>query len=89
MVKRLLLIVALGVTISGCYMVPMALVGPMTSGWSTASVIQSGLGSGANYLLKQSTGKTIGQHAIDILTKDTLQHTYFPKDQTNFNVAPQ
>ena len=38
MIKKLLLIVTLGVTLSGCFMAPMALIGPVTSGYSTASI---------------------------------------------------
>tara|TARA_Y100000590_G_C15695709_1_gene1005030 strand:- start:1889 stop:2092 length:204 start_codon:yes stop_codon:yes gene_type:complete len=60
-------------------MVPMALVGPATSGFTTASLVQSGLTSGANYMVKRSTGKSISQHAFDTISKDILQQTYFPK----------
>ena len=43
MIKRLLVLATLGTMLSGCYMVPMALVGPGISGFSTASLIQSGV----------------------------------------------
>ncbi len=78
MIKRLLLIATLGVAVSGCFMAPLALVGPATSGFSTASIIQAGVSSGANYVVKKSTGKTIGEHAIQVITKETLTQTYFP-----------
>ena len=79
MFKRLLLIVTLGVALSGCFMAPMALVGPVTSGFSTASIIQSGLSSGASYMVKKSTGKTITEHAIDIINKENVyQQTFVP-----------
>ena len=78
MIKRLLLIATLGVAVSGCFMAPLALVGPATSGFSTASIIQAGVSSGDNYVLKKSTGKTIGEHAIQVITKETLTQTYFP-----------
>ena len=80
MIKRLLLIVTLGVTVSGCFMAPLALLGPATSGFSTASIIQAGVSSGANYMVKKSTGKTIGEHAYDAINKETLQQTYFPRN---------
>ena len=83
MFRRLLLIVALGVTVSGCYMVPMALIGPASSGFTTASIIQSGVTTGANYMVKKSTGKTISQHALEALNKDALQQTYLPKEINN------
>ena len=43
MIRRLLLIATLGVMLSGCFMVPMAFIGPAASGFSTASLIQSGI----------------------------------------------
>ena len=78
----------LGLTLSGCFMAPMALIGPATSGFTTASIVQSGISTGASYVVKKSTGKSIGEHAISALTDDILQQTYFPKNQTSFVVAP-
>ena len=88
MIKRLLLVVTLGVMLSGCFMAPLALIGPATSGFSTASLIQAGVSSGANYMVKKGTGKTIGQHAFDAINKETLQQTYFPKNNNSLIVAP-
>ena len=87
MIKRLLLVVVMGVSVSGCFMVPMAFIGPATSGFSTASLIQSGVTTGANYMVKQSTGKTISEHAFDSITafdsinREILKQTYFPQKQ--------
>ena len=83
MIKKLFLIVALGVTVSGCFMAPMALIGPATSGFSTASIIQSGITSGANYMVKQSTGKTIAEHALGTFNKNIYEQTYFPTNKTS------
>tara|TARA_B100000029_G_scaffold453467_1_gene479279 strand:+ start:1641 stop:1937 length:297 start_codon:yes stop_codon:yes gene_type:complete len=83
MIKKLLLIGATGVLLSGCFMVaPLALVGPAASGFSTASIIQSGVTSGANYMVKKSTGKTISQHAIEAINKDAIQQSYLPVSET-------
>ena len=79
MFKRLLLIATLGWAVSGCYMVPMALIGPITSGYSTASLIQSGFATGANLVVKRSTGKAISEHIFDSINQDVLKQTYFPK----------
>ena len=79
MFKRLLLVATLGVAVSGCYMVPMALIGPITSGYSTASIIQSGLATGANLVVKKSSGKTISEHVFDSINQDVFKQTYFPK----------
>ena len=82
MIKRLLVIVALSVMINGCIVVPMALVGPALSGYSTASLIQTGVTTGANYVVQRSTGRTIAEHVIASFTKDIskeiMQQTYFP-----------
>ena len=88
MIKRLLLVVTLGVMLSGCFMAPLALIGPATSGFSTASLIQAGVSSGANYMVKKGTGKTIGEHAFDAINKGTLQQTYFPRNNNSLIVAP-
>ena len=88
MIKRLLLIVTLRVTLSGCFMAPMALIGPAASGFTTTSIIQSGVTTGASYIVKRTTGKSVGEHAIDALNKEILQQTYFPKDKTPLFVAP-
>ena len=78
MIKRLFLLTTLSVLLSGCFMAPMALIGPATSGFTTASMVQSGLSTTASYMVKRSTGKTIGEHAIQVITKETLTQTYFP-----------
>ena len=83
MIKRLLLVVTLGVGLSGCFMAPLALIGPITSGYSTASLIQAGATTGANYMVKKSTGKTISEHAIDAINTSALQQTYLPKEITS------
>ena len=89
MIRRLLLIATLGIMMSGCFMVPMAFIGPAASGFSTASLIQSGITTGASYMVKKSTGKTIAEHAISALDSDFLQQTYFPKNHTSLIVPPR
>ena len=88
MIKRLLLITALGVTMSGCFMAPLAFIGPAASGFSTASLVQSGVTTGAGYLVKKSTGKSVTEHAMDVINKEILQQTYLPKDDTSLFIAP-
>ena len=95
MVRRLLLICTGCILLTGCYMVPMAFIGPASSGFTTASLIQSGITTSASYVVKRSTGKSIGEHAVDILNRDIvqnsinkeiLQQSYFPeKETTRFN----
>ena len=92
MIRRLFLLTALSVLLSGCFIAPLALIGPATSGFSTASIIQSGLSSGASYIVKKSTGKTIGQHAIEAISSSNetiLKQTYFPENKyPSLIVAP-
>ena len=59
-------------------MAPLALIGPATSGFTTASFVQSGVSAGANYMIKKSTGKTIGEHAIEAINENVTQ-TYLPE----------
>ena len=80
MIKRLLVIAVLGATVTGCFMAPLALIGPISSGFSTASLIQTGVTSGANYVLKKSTGKTIAEHAIASLQGD-IKQSYAPESE--------
>ena len=88
MIKRLLAIVTLGVMLSGCFMAPMALIGPAASGFTTASIVQSGVTTGASYLVKKSTGKTIGEHAYESITRDVLKQTYLPKNLDKLTTSP-
>ena len=80
MVKKIILMLALSVSLSGCYMAPMAFIGPATSGFTSASLVQSGFTTTANYMVKKSTGKSFSEHAVDAITKDILQQTYLPKN---------
>ena len=90
MLKRLLLLTTLGVMLSGCVMVPMAFVGPAVSGFSTASIAQSAVTSGASYMIKKNTGKSITEHALDALVvEDDIKHSYFPKNDTVALILPK
>ena len=81
MLKKILFLTVTGILLSGCFMAPMALIGPATSGFSTASIVQSGITSAGNYMVKKSTGKTITQHALDAINSEVLQQTYVPKER--------
>ena len=89
MIKRLLLLTTLGVLLSGCFMAPMALIGPTTSGFTTASLIQSGVTTTAGYVVKKTTGKSPTEHAFDILSSDVLKQTYFPNKKSSLIIAPK
>ena len=99
MIKKLLLLIAAGTMLSGCIIItPIALVGPATQGFSTASLIQTGLTQTVNYVVKEKTGNTINGHAWSAVEQKfitptvrrvILQHAYFPTLQTtDLEVAP-
>jgi len=89
MIKRLLLIATLGGMLSGCIIAPLALLGPVASGFSTASIIQSSATSMVNVMVKKSTGKSLTEHAFDAINNDTLKQSYFPKEYSpRLVVAP-
>ena len=89
MINRLLVITILGVMLSGCFMAPLALIGPATSGFSTASIIQSGVTTTANYLVKKSSGKSITQHAYDAINVSIIKQSYFPENKTHAQTSPK
>ena len=72
-------------------MVPMAFVGPAVSGFSTASIAQSALTTGASYIVKKNTGKTITEHAYEKLGGDTniIRQSYFPENNATKLILPK
>ena len=89
MIKRLLLLTTLGVMLSGCFMVPMAFVGPAVSGFSTASIAQSAVTTGASYMVKKNTGKSITEHAFDAIGADIVKQSYFPTNNAVTLIIPK
>ena len=78
MFRRLLVLATLGVMLSGCFVAPMAMIGPVLSGFTPSSILQAGLTQTANYMVKKSTGKTISEHTYEIINHGTLQQAYMP-----------
>ena len=83
MIKTLFVLTTLSIMLSGCFMVPMAFIGPAASGFSTASLAQSAVTTGASYMVKKNTGKTITEHAFDTINPDILKQSYIPKEKEN------
>ena len=99
MLKKLLLLTAVGIIMSGCVLItPIALIGPAMSGFSSASISQTAITQYGNYLVKINTGKTVPQHAWGVIekgivkksvTKEILQQAYFPeKNISELEAAP-
>ena len=90
MMKKTLVAMFLCVMLSGCYMIPMALVGPATSSFSTASIIQSAVTTTANQIVKKSTGKTITEHAMDsINNREVMIQSYVPEKNIDSIILPK
>ena len=81
MIKTLFVLTTLSIMLSGCFMVPMAFIGPAASGFSTASIAQSAVTSGVSYMVKKNTGKTITEHAFDTINTDIVKQSYIPKEK--------
>ena len=91
MINRLFLLTTLGVLLSGCFMIPMAFVGPAVSGFSTASIAQSAVTTGASYMVKKNTGKTISEHAYEAIGGDiiVIKQSYFPDNNVTTLILPE
>ena len=81
--KKSLFFVSAFVMLSGCYMVPMAFIGPAASNFTTASLVQSAVTSSAGYLVKKSTGKSISEHVLEAVNEETTQ-TYLPTQRNKY-----
>ena len=88
MKKRILLISVAGLLMSGCYMVPLAFIGPATSGFTTSSIMQAAVTSTANHMVKKTTGKTFSEHAMDTIDMDKVSLGYFPSNKSNNLILP-
>jgi len=87
-VKRILLISVMGLLLSGCFMVPLALIGPATSGYTASSVMQAAITSTANHMVKKATGKSFSEHAFDAINMDDITLGYFPSNKSNNLILP-
>ena len=86
--KGIVLISILGLLVSGCYMVPLAFIGPATSGFTTSSIVQAAITTTANRMVKKTTGKTFSEHAFDAINKGDISLGYFPSNKSNHLILP-
>ena len=87
-IKKLLLVSAMGLLVSGCYMVPLAFIGPATSGFTASSVMQAAISTTANHMVKKATGKSFSEHAFDAINMDDITLGYFPVNKSNNLILP-
>jgi len=78
----------MGLLVSGCYMVPLAFIGPATSGFTASSVMQAAISTTANHMVKKATGKTFSEHAFDAINVDDIILGYFPVNKSNNLILP-
>ena len=88
MIKKLLLVSAMGLFVSGCYMIPLAFIGPATSGFTTSSLMQATVSTTANHMVKKATGKSFSEHAFDAINMDDITLGYFPVNKSNNLILP-
>ena len=86
--KKVLLISIAGLLMSGCYMVPLAFIGPATSGFTATSMMQAAITTSANHMVKKATGKTFSEHAFDAIDMDNITLGYFPSNKSNKPILP-
>jgi hypothetical protein len=86
--KKIILISLTGLLVSGCYMVPLAFIGPATSGFTASSVVQATITSSANHIVKKTTGKTISEHAFDAIDEGNISFGYFPLNKSDDSILP-
>ena len=87
-IKRIILISIAGLFVSGCYMVPLALIGPATSGFTSTSIVQAAITTTANQMVKKTTGKTFSEHVFDAINMDDITLGYFPVNKSNNLILP-
>ena len=88
MIKKLLLVSAMGLFVSGCYMVPLAFIGPATSGFTASSVMQAAITTTANHMVVKTTGKSFSEHAFEAINMDDITLGYFPVNRSNNLILP-
>ena len=86
--KKIILISVTGLLMSGCYMVPLAFIGPATSGFTASSMMQTAVTSSANHIVKKTTGKTFSEHALDAIDENNISLGYFPLNKSNDSILP-
>ena len=86
--KKILLISIVGLLMSGCYMVPLAFIGPATSGFTTSSMMQAAISSSASHMVKKATGKTFSEHAFDAINENNISFGYFPLNKSDDSILP-
>ena len=87
-IKKLLLVSAMGLFVSGCYMIPLAFMGPATSGFTASSLMQAAVSTTANHMVKKATGKSFSEHAFEAINMDAITLGYFPSNKSNNLILP-
>ena len=78
----------MGLLVSGCYMVPLAFIGPATSGFTASSMMQAAISTTADHMVKKATGKSFSEHALESINRDGIALGYFPVNKSNNLILP-
>ena len=78
----------MGLFVSGCYMIPLAFIGPATSGFTASSVMQAAITSSASQIVRKATGKSFSEHAFEAINMDDITLGYFPSNKSNNLILP-
>ena len=78
----------MGLFVSGCYMLPLAFIGPATSGFTASSMMQAAISTTADHMVKKATGKSFSEHALESINMDDITLGYFPVNKSNNLILP-
>ena len=68
--------------LSGCFMAPIAMLGPVISVGTSGSLTQAAIQTGLNYGIKKATGKSMAEHALDaIISERNTKNAYLPRNK--------
>ena len=88
--KKVALLFALGMMLSGCFMAPIAMLGPAISIGTTGSYTQAALQAGLNYAVKKTTGQSLTQHALNAVMNDkNIKQAYLPSETDEKTILPE
>ena len=77
----------MGLFVSGCF-VPLAFIGPATSGFTVSSVMQAAVSTTADHMIRKATGKSFSEHAFEAINMDDITFGYFPVNKSNNLILP-
>ena len=75
------LLIVLLYSLTGCMESAALLTGPTITLAKTGNNLNSSFFFGSNYAMKKTTGKTVGEHTIDLVRKNKKIDKYFKQNE--------